>query len=92
MEKNENKELINNISSLQRLNKKLYSILLEEEIKISDLIIKLDKYYDYEELFKMSEAQLKDFHGLLIADFRYLKKLFDEEVFFKSLNDIEGIS
>ena len=40
----------------------------------------------------MSEAQLKDFHGLLIADFRYLKKLFDEEVFFKSLNDIEGIS
>ena len=42
MEKNENKELINNISSLQRLNKKLYSILLEEEIKISDLIIKLD--------------------------------------------------
>lgn len=84
--------IIRSIGGLQRINRNLLKILKEENITIKDLIIKAESYCEDEELLKMSYPQLKDFHGLLIADFRYLKDVFDREVFFKNLDNIEGIS
>lgn len=81
--------MIQSISRLQQINIEINRILEENDINVETLIIK--KYYKDEELEKMSYSQLKDYHELLIDDFKYLKDTFEKEVFFKNLNKMTGI-
>ena len=78
-----NKSIVCNIERLQRINTNLIESLRENNIYIRELIIK--QYYKHDELHCMSDNQMIDFYELLVSDFRYLKEVFDKEVFFRSL-------